>query len=41
MSPRLLLLLTAMRTHHPSKRDRDRIDARHAATRMLPATVAS
>ena len=34
MSPRLLLLLTAVRTHHPLKDGRDRIDARLAATRM-------
>jgi hypothetical protein len=34
MSPRLLFLLTALRTHHPLKRDRDRIDAQLAATRM-------
>ena len=34
MSPRLLFLLTTLRTHHPSKDDRDRIDARLAATRM-------
>jgi len=34
MSPRLLFLLTALRTHHPLQRDRDRIDARLAATRM-------
>ena len=34
MSPRLLFLLTTLRTHHPFERDRDRIDARLAATRM-------
>jgi hypothetical protein len=32
MSPRLLFLLTALRTHHPLKCDRDRIDALLAAT---------
>ena len=36
MSPRLLFLLTTLRTHHRFERDRDRIDARlaAAATRM-------
>jgi hypothetical protein len=34
MSPRLLFLLTTLRTHHRFERDRDRIDARLAATRM-------
>jgi hypothetical protein len=34
MSPHLLFLLTALRTHHPFTRERDRIDARLAATRM-------
>jgi hypothetical protein len=34
MSPRLLFLLTTLRTHHPFERDRDRIDARLAATSM-------
>ena len=33
MSPRLLALLTTLRTHHSFKDDRDRIDARLAATR--------
>jgi hypothetical protein len=33
MSPRLLLLLTAERTHRPLGRGRDRLDARRAATR--------
>ena len=32
MSPRLLFLLTTLRTHHRLERDRDRIDARPAAT---------
>jgi hypothetical protein len=41
MSPRLLFLLTALRTYHPFKRDGDRIDARLAAIRMHPTTVAS
>ena len=31
MSPRLLFLLTILRTHQPIERDRDRIDARLAA----------
>ncbi len=35
MSPRLLFLLTTLRMNQPFERDRDRIDARHAATRML------
>jgi hypothetical protein len=34
MSPRLLFLLTALRTHHRFELDRDRIDARLAAARM-------
>ncbi len=34
MSPRLLALLTTLRTHHSLKDDRDRLDARLAATRM-------
>lgn len=34
MSPRLLFLLTTLRTHHRVERYRDRIDARLAATRM-------
>ena len=34
MSPRLLFLLTTLRTHHRFERGRDRIDARLAATRM-------
>jgi hypothetical protein len=34
MSPRLLYLLTTLRTHHRFQLDRDRIDARPAATRM-------
>jgi hypothetical protein len=34
MSPRLLFLLTTLRTHHHFEADRDRIDARLAATRM-------
>ena len=34
MSPRLLYLLTTLHTHHSFERDRDRIDARPAATRM-------
>ncbi len=34
MSPRLLYLLTTLRTHHRLQLDRDRIDARLAATRM-------
>jgi hypothetical protein len=34
MSPRLLFLLTTLRTHHPLERDRDRIDARRAAIRI-------
>jgi hypothetical protein len=38
MSPRLLYLLTALRTHHPLMRDRDRIDARLAA-RLLPVAA--
>jgi hypothetical protein len=35
MSPRLLFLLTTLRTRHPFECDRDRIDARMAA-RLLP-----
>jgi hypothetical protein len=34
MSPRLLYLLTTRRTYLPFTRERDRIDARRAATRM-------
>ena len=34
MSPRLLFLLTTLRTHHRFELGRDRIDARLAATRM-------
>ena len=34
MSPRLLFLLTTLRTRHAFDRDRDRSDARLAATRM-------
>jgi hypothetical protein len=34
MSPRLLYLLTTLRTRQPLKRDDDRIDARLAAIRM-------
>jgi hypothetical protein len=34
MSPRLLHLLTTLRTHLSLTRERDRIDARRAATRM-------
>ena len=34
MSPRLLFLLTTLRTHHRFELDRDRIDARLAATQM-------
>ena len=34
MSPRLLFLLTTLRTQHVFQRDRDRTDARLAATRM-------
>ena len=35
MSPRLLFLLTTLRTHQPFERNRDRIDARScAATRV-------
>ena len=34
MSPRLIYLLTTLRTHHGFERDRDRIDARLAATRV-------
>jgi hypothetical protein len=34
MSPHLLYLLTARRTHHALQRDRDRIDARLAAARL-------
>ena len=34
MSPRLLFLLTTLRMHQPFERDRDRVDARLAATRM-------
>ena len=34
MSPRLLFVLTTLRTHHGFERDRDRIDARLAATRV-------
>jgi hypothetical protein len=34
MSPRLLFLLTTLRTHRRFERDRDRIDARLGATRM-------
>jgi hypothetical protein len=41
MSPRLLFLLTALHMHHPFQRERDRIDALLAATRMVPATVTS
>ena len=42
MSPRLLFLLTTVRTHHRFESGRDRIDARLAATRMgvrLPVTL--
>jgi hypothetical protein len=35
MSPRLLYLLTALRTGLPFQRERDRVDARRAATQML------
>ncbi len=35
MSPRLLYLLTTLRTPHPFVRERDRVDARRAATRLL------
>jgi hypothetical protein len=34
MSPRLLFLLTTLRTQHRFERDGDRIDARLAASRM-------
>jgi hypothetical protein len=34
MSPRLLFLLATLHAHHPLERERDRIDARLAATRM-------
>ena len=35
MSPRLLYLLTALRTPFPLALERDRVDARCAATRLL------
>jgi hypothetical protein len=35
MSPRLLYLLTTLRTRFTLERERDRIDAQLAATRML------
>jgi hypothetical protein len=35
MSPRLLYLLTTLRTQFAFDRERDRVDARLAATRML------
>jgi hypothetical protein len=34
MSPRLLFLLTVMCAHHTLTRERDRTDARLAATRL-------
>ena len=34
MSPRLLFLLTTLRVHHRFELDRDRFDARLAATRV-------
>jgi hypothetical protein len=34
MSPRLLYLLTTLRTGLPFERERDRVDARRAATRI-------
>ena len=34
MSPRLIYLLTTVHAHHRFEHDRDRIDARLAATRM-------
>jgi hypothetical protein len=41
MSPRLLFLLTTLGTHDSFERDRDRIDARLAATRMGVRLLAS
>ena len=35
MSPRLLYLLTTLRAPFPFERERDRLDAQRAATRML------
>ena len=35
MSPRLLYLLTTLRTRPAFARERDRLDAQRAATRML------
>jgi hypothetical protein len=35
MSPRLLYLVTTLRTALPFERERDRVDARRVATRML------
>jgi hypothetical protein len=37
MSPRLLFLLTTLRTHQPFERNRDQIDARLAANVLLEA----
>lgn len=38
MSPRLLFLLTTLLLHHPFTHERDRIDARLAATRTGSVT---